>query len=315
MFLYMGSICRCIYSSMYFLIYFTILISSWDAKSGLARARPGSRISLLARAGPAVTFPCPSAPLASPSNATLPRGPDQPKPVTKLPRKKRFLFPTIFSLSQNRRQIILRAGTNRFAGSEPETQRSPSLPHLRRRRRRNKEEAGAEDCKRSGGARGASEREKLLQPAGGGRGHGGGRDLGGITRAGTAAGEGVPLDADSPSGILNVSRISRWRGASRSRAGRRLGFGGRRDGGELGGRTGRGWRLLRRRRHLAGDHRLGAPEEWLVVAWQDPGARRAPAVSDHVSEDWYTGQAPWPGGRKRVSFCSRLCLPIIFSSP
>jgi hypothetical protein len=96
MFLYMGSICRCIYSSMYFLIYFTILISSWDATSGLARARPGSRISLLARAGPAVTFPCPSAPLASPSNATLPRGPDQPKPVTKLPRKKRFLFPTIF---------------------------------------------------------------------------------------------------------------------------------------------------------------------------------------------------------------------------
>jgi hypothetical protein len=235
------------------------------------------------------------------------------------PERKDFYSRLFFSLSQNRRQIILRAGTNRFAGSEPETQRSPSLPHLRRRRRRrrrrNKEEAGAEDCRRSGGARGASEREKLLQAAGVGRGRGGGRDLGGITRAGTAAGEGVPLDADSPSGILNVSRISRWRGASRSRAGRRLGFGGRRDGGELGGRTGRGWRLLRRRRHLAGDHRLGAPEEWLVVAWQDPGARRAPAVSDHVSEDWYTGQAPWPGGRKRVSFCSRLCLPIIFSSP
>jgi hypothetical protein len=92
------------------------------------------------------------------------------------------------SLSQNRRQIILRAGTNRFAGSEPETQRSPSLSHLRRRR--NKEEAGAEDCRRSGGARGASEREKLLQAAGGGRGRGGGRDLGGITRAGTAAAEG-----------------------------------------------------------------------------------------------------------------------------
>jgi hypothetical protein len=152
-----------------------------------ARARPPRLTRFIpARAGPAVTFPCPSAP------PHFPRGPDQPKPGTKLPRKKRkktFLFPTVsLSLSQNRRQIILRAGTNRFAGSEPETQRSPSLSHLRRRR--NKEEAGAEDCRRSGGARGASEREKLLQAAGGGRGRGGGRDLGGITRAGTAAAEG-----------------------------------------------------------------------------------------------------------------------------
>jgi len=44
---------------------------------------------------------------------------------------------------------------------------------------------------------------------------------------------------------------------------------------------------------------VGAAEERVVVARQDPGPRGAPAVADHVPEVRNAGQAPRPGGRKR----------------
>lgn len=65
------------------------------------------------------------------------------------------------------------------------------------------------------------------------------------------------------------------------------------------GRRRRGRGLLQRRGHLAGDHRVGAPEERLLVARQDPGPRRAAAVADHVPKVRHAGQASRPRGRQR----------------
>lgn len=46
---------------------------------------------------------------------------------------------------------------------------------------------------------------------------------------------------------------------------------------------------------------MGAPEERVLVARQDPGPRGAPTVADHVAEVRHAGQAPRPGRRERVS--------------
>jgi hypothetical protein len=45
---------------------------------------------------------------------------------------------------------------------------------------------------------------------------------------------------------------------------------------------------------------VGAAEEWVLVARQDPGPPGAPTIADHVAEVRYAGQAPRPGRRKRV---------------
>jgi hypothetical protein len=97
------------------------------------------------------------------------------------------------------------------------------------------------------------------------------------------------------------------RGAGSSLLEPRVGVGGR-HGSELGGR-GRGGRRGARggggRRHrglLAGDHRVGAAAERLLVAREDTRAGRAPGVAGGVAQDWDSGQAARPRGRKHVSY-------------
>ncbi|BAH92805.1 Os04g0599100 [Oryza sativa Japonica Group] len=50
----------------------------------------------------------------------------------------------------------------------------------------------------------------------------------------------------------------------------------------------------RHHRLLAGDHRVGAATERVMVAREDTRARRAPGVSGNVAEDRNSGQAPRP---------------------
>jgi hypothetical protein len=136
-------------------------------------ARPGPHVSFLSGAGPSVTIPCPQTLhfLAMPLCFSLKRGPDQPKPGSPERKENHFIPPFFFS-RKHRRQKIFRAGTNRFTGREPETPRSPPTPcgdgggGTKRSRSRG-------HCRR--GARGVSERETLLEAAGGGRGRGGER--------------------------------------------------------------------------------------------------------------------------------------------
>ncbi|BAS90819.1 Os04g0599100, partial [Oryza sativa Japonica Group] len=70
-----------------------------------------------------------------------------------------------------------------------------------------------------------------------------------------------------------------------------------RAGGGGGGRRGRGGVWGGGNRHhrlLAGDHRVGAATERVMVAREDTRARRAPGVSGNVAEDRNSGQAPRP---------------------
>jgi hypothetical protein len=239
-----------------------------------------------------------------------PRGPDHPKPGVKLPRKKRkpFYF-TLFS-SQKEREIIFRGPPAPEPTASPAASRRPREPPTPAPAGADGEggavpgERGLWEPRRTGEGEEASRsclRGESQSARRGASAISAGQVARGRRRGGCASG------CRHPPGVewlpdLEVEGSFSKRGEAGG-ADRRLGFAGRRDGGELGGgRSGRGWGLLRRRGHLAGDHRLGAPEERIVVARQDPGPRGAPAVADHVTEVRHAGQAPRTGGRKRVSF-------------
>lgn len=60
---------------------------------------------------------------------------------------------------------------------------------------------------------------------------------------------------------------------------------------------------------------MGAAEERVLVARQDPGPRGASTVADHVAEVRHAGQAPRPGRRKRVRSQSLVLLKFFYPSP